>query len=48
MGAYLKSREKIRVEARSLFCYWAVRELGYGLSELGRRVSMSQLGGGMR
>ena len=41
---YLKSREKIRVEARSLFCYWAVRELGYGLSELGRRLSMSHCG----
>ena len=43
---YLKSREKIRVEARSLFCYWAVRELGYGLSELGRRLSISQPGVG--
>ena len=43
---YLKSREKIRVEARSLFCYWAVRALGYGLSELGRRLSMSQPGVG--
>ena len=42
MGAYLKNREKIRVEARSLFCCWAVRELGYGLSELSRRLSMSQ------
>ncbi len=25
---YSKSREKIRAEARGVFCYWAVRELG--------------------
>ena len=41
-----RTGQKIRVEARSLFCYWAVRELGYGLSELGRRLSMSQPGVG--
>ena len=43
---YSRSRQKIRAEARSLFCYWAVRELGCGLSELGRRLSMSQPGVG--
>jgi len=43
---YSRSRQKIRAEARSLFCYWAVRELGYGLSELGRRLTMSQPGVG--
>jgi len=25
---YSKGRERIRVAARGLFCYWAVRELG--------------------
>ena len=43
---YSRSRQKIRAEARSLVCYWAVRELVYGLSELGRRLSMSQPGVG--
>ncbi len=43
---YSRSRQKIRAEARGLFCYWAARELGYGLSELGKRLSMSQPGVG--
>ncbi|MBC8394346.1 MAG: transposase [Deltaproteobacteria bacterium] len=45
MGALSsKSREKIRAEARGLFCYWAVRELGYSMMELARRLRMSQPG----
>ena len=43
---YSKSREKIRAEARGLFCYWAVRELGYGQAELARRLGMTQPGVG--
>jgi chromosomal replication initiation ATPase DnaA len=43
---YSRGREKIRVEARSLFCYWAVRELGYALTNLARRLGMSQPGVG--
>jgi hypothetical protein len=43
---YLRSREKIRAEARSLFCYWAVRELGYGLTDLAKRPGMNQPGVG--
>lgn len=39
---YSKGRQKMRVEARSLFCYWAVRELGYGLTDLARRLGMTQ------
>lgn len=31
-----------RVRARSLFCYWAVRELGYSATELGRKLGLSQ------
>ena len=37
---------KLRVEARSLFCYWAVRELGYGLTDLARRLGVTQPGVG--
>ncbi len=43
---YSKSREKIRAEARGLFCYWAVRELGYALTDLARRLNMSGPGVG--
>jgi putative transposase len=43
---YSKGRQKIRAEARGLFCYWAVRELGYGQAELARRLSMTQPGVG--
>jgi len=45
---YSKGRERIRVEARSLFFYWAVRELGFGLTDLAKRLGMSQPGWGMR
>ncbi len=41
---YSKSREKVKAEARGLFCYWAVRELGYSMLELARRLRMSQPG----
>jgi len=43
---YSKGRQKIRAEAKALFCYWAVRELGYGQAELGRRLGMTQPGVG--
>jgi hypothetical protein len=43
---YSKSREKIRAEARGVFCYWAVRELGVGGARLARRLKMSQAGVG--
>jgi len=42
----IERRQKIRAEARALFCYWAVRELGYGQAELGRRLGMTQPGVG--
>lgn len=31
-----------RVRARSLLCYWAVRELGLSATEVGRRLGLSQ------
>lgn len=43
---YSKSREKATADARGLFCYWAVRELGYKLTELAKRLSMTQPGVG--
>jgi len=36
--------EEIRSEARSLFCYWAFRELGIRGTHLLKRLGMSQLG----
>jgi putative transposase len=43
---YAKGREKRRAEARGLLCYWAVRELGYKLTDLARKLGMSQPGVG--
>jgi hypothetical protein len=43
---YSKSREKIRSEARGVFCYWAVRELGVAGARLARRFKMTQAGVG--
>ena len=36
-----KGKQKRKVRARSLFCYWAVRELGMTLRDLARRLEMS-------
>jgi len=36
-----KGRQRPRVEARSLLCYWAVRELGMTLTKLARLFVMS-------
>ncbi|MBW2065902.1 MAG: transposase, partial [Deltaproteobacteria bacterium] len=43
---YSKSREKVRADARALYCYWAVKELGYRLTDLARRLGMTQPGVG--
>ena len=37
-----KGRRKIQVAARSLLCYWAVRELGLTATELAKHLGMSQ------
>ena len=34
-------RERKRVEARSLLCYWAVREVGLSMSQLSKRLHLS-------
>jgi len=41
---YSKSRQKIRADARSVFCYWAVRELGVEGTQVAKRLGMSQPG----
>jgi len=41
---YSKSRQKLRVEARSVLCYWAVRELGAEGARMAKRSHMSQPG----
>ncbi|MFH1243018.1 MAG: transposase, partial [Pseudomonadota bacterium] len=43
---YSKSRQKIRAEARGLYCYWAVGELGYSLADLARHLGMTGQGVG--
>jgi hypothetical protein len=39
-----RGRQRSRVEARSLLCYWAVKELGLSLTDLARRLNMSPPG----
>ncbi len=39
---YSKGRRKIQVAARSLLCYWVVRELGLTATELAKRLGMTQ------
>ena len=43
---FLKGKHQKRVKARSLFCYWAVRELGVSLTELARHLNISVPGVG--
>jgi putative transposase len=34
-------KERKRVEARSVLCYWAVRDLGMSMADLSRRLKLS-------
>ena len=43
---FLKGKQQKRVKARSLFCYWAVRELEVSLTELAKRLYISVPGVG--
>ncbi|MFH1975687.1 MAG: transposase, partial [Pseudomonadota bacterium] len=43
---FSRSRQKVKSDARALFCFWAHRELGFAQRELARRLGMSQLGVG--
>ena len=39
-----RRRQKARAEARRVYCYWAVVEMGYSLADLARLFSMSGQG----
>ena len=41
---FLPGKERSRVRARSLFCYWAVRELGISMMDLSKRLELSMAG----
>ena len=41
---FSKGRQDWKVKARSLLCYWAVRELGMSLTDLAREFEMSVAG----
>ena len=43
---FSKGKQARRVEARSLFCYWAVRELGISLRDLAIKLEISPPGVG--
>jgi len=43
---YSRSRVQSIADARGLFCYWAVGELGYQLTDIARRFSMTGPGVG--
>ncbi|SPD75272.1 hypothetical protein PITCH_A510007 [uncultured Desulfobacterium sp.] len=43
---YSGSRERPESDARSLYCYWAVRELGYSMRELAKKLGMTAPGVG--
>ena len=45
---FSRSREKLKSDARALFCFWAVRKLGYGQRELAKKLGMTQPGVGMQ
>jgi putative transposase len=45
-GIFGRGRQQQRVGARSLFCFWAVRELGNSLASLAMRLEMSPAGVG--
>ena len=36
-----KGKQQLKVRARSVFCFWAVKELGMSLRELARRLEIS-------
>ena len=43
---FIKGKHKKRVKPRSLFCYWAVHELGISLTDLDKRLGITVAGVG--
>ncbi len=39
-----RGRQPRRVKARSLFCFWAVREIGNSIASVAKRLEMSPAG----
>jgi len=39
---YSKGRRQLQVQAKSLFCHWAVNELGMSRTEIAKRLGMTQ------
>jgi hypothetical protein len=42
---FTRSRRERRVQAKSLLCFWAVRELGVSLTDVARRLGIASGGG---
>ena len=45
---FLPGKQPIKVKARSLFCYWSVRELGLTMADLAPKLNISQPAVSMR
>jgi len=43
-GLWAPGKERKRVAARSLLCYWAVRDLGISMVKIARRLNLSLAG----
>jgi REP-associated tyrosine transposase len=37
----MPGRERLKVQARSLLCFWAVHELGMNMTELSKKLNIS-------
>ncbi len=35
-------KQPVKIKARSLFCYWAVRELGFTMVDMALKLNISQ------
>ena len=44
LNIWASGKERKLVEARSILCYWAVRDLGLTMAELSRRLKLSLSG----
>jgi putative transposase len=43
---FSRSREQVKADARAVFCFWAVRELGYTIREMAKKLRMTPPGVG--
>jgi len=39
---FQSGKQPVKVKARSLLCYWAVRELGFTMADLAPKLNISQ------